>query len=312
VCCQVNPQVGREYKIDGRPASIVKAVMVIGGGPGGMSTALAAAKKGHRVTLFEQSDQLGGKLPFIAAPMDRRKFSLFHKHLIDQVDKQDIDVRLNCPISSDIILAANPDVVVIATGATELKPNIPGADLSHVHSALNVLMDWMAVGKEVVVIGGGATGCETALFLAQKGTLSPEALHYLFVKKAEDVDTLMEMATRGTKKVTIMEMLPKIGRDIGAATRWTILQDLKRFGVKVVSGATAKCIEKDRVTVVVDGVEQRLPCDSVVLAFGAVSHNPLEEALTNKIQNVYVIGDAKKPRTALDAVYEGYRVGNRL
>lgn len=312
VSCLVNPEVGREYEMDQTPSAVSKKVMVLGGGPGGMEAALVASLKGHQVTLCEKSEKLGGQLPYVAAPSDRRKFNLFENYLIHQMEKHGIDVRLNCDMTSDEILASNPDAVVLATGALPIVPDIPGVDLPHVHGAWDVLMDRKAVGKEVVVIGGGATGCETALFLAEKGTLSPEALHYLFVKEAEDVETLREMATKGVKGVTIVEMLPKMGRDIGAATRWSILQDLRRFGVKLITGAEAMAIEKEAVVIFREGRKEHLSCDSVILALGSKSHNPLEVELRKKLQDVHVIGDAKGPRKALDAVHEGFDVGYQI
>lgn len=277
-----------------------------------MEAALVLSSRGHEVTLYEKGESLGGQLRVTAHVPGRRRLNLFGQHLSAQIRARGIDVRLNCPMDAQEVLEADPDAVVVATGAKPATPDIPGAELPHVCQAWDVLSGRVDVGENVVILGGGATGCETALFLATKGTLDGESLRYLFLHQAEEQDTLMELLTRGAKRITIVEKLPKIGRDIGPSTRWSVLQDLRRFGVQAIGGAEAKAIEKDAVILSRNGKEERLSCDSVVLALGATACNPLEADIKQRIKEVHVIGDAKEPRKALDAVHEGFEVGLRI
>jgi 2,4-dienoyl-CoA reductase (NADPH2) len=163
-----------------------------------------------------------------------------------------------------------------------------------------------------VVIGGGAVGVETALFLAEKGTLSPQALKFLLVNRAEEPEVLYELATRGTKDIVVIEMIDKMGKDIGKTTRWGILQDLSRNGIE--SRATVKALEitDTGVKVETDGNIEEIPADTVVLAIGAASHNPLEEIVDKKGIPYKVIGDAAQVALAFDAVHQGFEAGRSV
>ena len=202
--------------------------------------------------------------------------------------------------------------VILATGAVPIKPPIPGADLPHVVQAWDVLQDKVTTGKRVVIIGGGAVGVETALFLAEKGTLSPEALKFLIVNRAEDFEDLYELATRGTKKIVVIEMIDKMGKDIGKTTRWGILQDLARKGIETRVTTTALEITATCVAAEVDGKPEEIPADTVVLAAGAASYHPLQEALDKKGISYQVIGDASRVAMAFDAVHQGFAAGRQI
>ena len=114
-----------------------------------------------------------------------------------------------------LIRDRGPDVVVIATGGEPIRPDIPGIDGSHVAQAWDVLAGKADIGKEVVVIGGGSVGTEVAAFIAKIGTISADTLQFLFLHKAEDTETLLEISTRGIKKVTLVEMVDKLAVDAG-------------------------------------------------------------------------------------------------
>ncbi|MCX5906653.1 MAG: FAD-dependent oxidoreductase, partial [Deltaproteobacteria bacterium] len=234
VTCLVNARAGAERETPLEPASRRKKVMVIGGGPAGLEVARVAALRGHEVSLYEKEETLGGQLHLAAIPPGREEFLTFLRYLGKQMQKLKVQVHTLTEVTPLQVEREKPEAVVIATGAEPFWPEIPGIHLPHVHLARDLLSGRVDAGKEVVVIGGGAVGLETALFLAQKGTLKPEALHFLMFNEAETPQTLQSLLYRGLKKITVVEMLPRMGMDLGRSTRWTILQDLSRFGVQMI------------------------------------------------------------------------------
>ncbi|MGD8256494.1 MAG: FAD-dependent oxidoreductase [Desulfobacterales bacterium] len=310
--CLCNPKAGREKEFAIKKTDAPKKIMVVGGGAAGMSAALASCELGHEVTLYEKGDHLGGQLYLASAPPGREEFAELAKDLAHQVALNPIAVELNQSVDAALIDAAKPDVVILATGAMPIKPSIPGVDLPHVVQAWDVLQDKVTTGKRVVIIGGGAVGVETALFLAEKGTLSGEAIKFLLVNKAEDPETLYDLATRGTKDIVVLEMIEKMGKDIGKTTRWGILQDLSRKGIETKVTTQALEITASGVNIEIDGKSQEIPADTVVLAAGASSYNPLGDLLSQKGIECRVVGDAGQVALAFDAVHAGFAAGRAV
>ncbi|MCP4683545.1 MAG: FAD-dependent oxidoreductase, partial [Desulfobacterales bacterium] len=194
-------------------------------------------------------------------------------------------------------------------------PPIPGLDLPHVADAWDVLENRVETGTRVIIIGGGAVGVETALFLAEKGTISSDTLKFLFVNRAETPETLFEMATKGSKEISLIEMMDRVGKDIGKSTKWGMMQDLGRFGVTTItSGKVTKIIETgiEFVQESTGGATQQIPADTVVVAAGSKSHNPLEAIVKEMGVAFQVIGDAGKVATAFDAVHGGYKAAKDI
>lgn len=310
--CLCNPKAGRESETRPTPAAAPRKVLVVGGGAAGMSAALSAAEQGHAVTLYEKSDHLGGQLYLAAAPPGRGEFSELARDLAKQVSLSSVSVRLGQTVDEAVIDSEAPDAVILATGATPIHPPIPGADLPHVVQAWDVLENKVPVGARVVIIGGGAVGVETALFVAEKGTLSADAVKFLLVNRAEDPETLYELATRGTKDVTLIEMLDKMGKDIGRSTRWCMFQELERGAIRQRVATTAMEITATGLKIDGgDGVEE-IPADTVILAAGSRSYNPLMELVEQKGIPVAVAGDARQVAQAYDAVHQGFAVGREI
>jgi 2,4-dienoyl-CoA reductase (NADPH2) len=310
--CMCNPRAGHEADAGPTKAAVSRRIMVVGGGPAGMSAAVSACDRGHRVSLYEKSDRLGGQLRLAAAPPGREEFFSLVKDLESQLALRSIPIALGQEVDQGLIEKEAPDAVILATGAVAMTPPIPGSDRAHVVQAWDVLLGRAATGQRVVVIGGGAVGVETALCLAEKGTLSAEAVKFLLVNQAEDPQVLREMALRGTKDIVVVEMIDKIGRDIGRSTRWGMVQDLSRFGVRTATGAKALEITETGVLAESPDGTVELPADTVVMAAGAVSYNPLQELLRAKEIPFRVVGDAGQIGRAFDAVHQGAAAGREI
>ncbi len=310
--CLCNPRAGHEKETEAVKTKEPKKVMVIGGGAAGMSAAAAAADLGHEVTIYEKSDRLGGQLHLAGAPPGREEFVQLARDLQSQLVARGVKIVLNRQVEVSVVEQEAPDAVILATGAVPVTLPIPGVELPHVVQAWDVLEGKVHTGRRVVIIGGGAVGMETALLLADKGTLSGDALKFLLLNRAEAPEDLYELASRGTKEVVLLEMIARIGKDIGKSTRWPMLQDAGRAGIEMRTAARALEITESSVKIETgDGVEE-VPADTVVLAAGAKAYNPLQETLEKKGFSVQVVGDAMTPAKAFDAVHQGFAAGRSV
>lgn len=313
VTCTLNPRAGREGEYEVARAKSPKRVAVVGGGPAGMKAAVTAAERGHAVSLFERGEVVGGQLNLAAVPPGREEFFTAVEDLDVQLEAAGVDVRMETEATAEMLKEGGYDAVVVATGARQSIPPIPGIDGDNVVLAWDVLEGKAdPEGENVVIIGGGAVGSETAMYVASIGTISGDTLFYLFMNNGEDVETLRELCSRGIKKVTVVEMLEKVCRDVGISTRWTILQDMRNLGITMMRNAVARRIEADKVVVEVDGEERELPADTVIIAAGSCPAGELYDELKDSGMEVYLVGDAKEARKAIDAVQEGYEVGLRI
>lgn len=312
VACLVNPEAGREKAFHREAASIPKTVLVIGGGPAGMKAACTAAQRGHKVTLIEKAEQLGGQLVLNRRIPGRAEMETAAADLINNLKALDVEIITGKAADFDFIRLMNPNAVVVASGARPVLPNIPGIDAPNVVQAWDLLNGRAGTGKRVAVLGGNAVGLETALYLANLGTLSPEVLHFLMANQAESIETLTGLLNKGIKEVTVVEMTKKAGNDIGLTTRWTILGELGRLGVKILTGTKAVGITSKGLEVEQTDGPGFLPADSIVIAAGSRPENELVEGIREMVSEVYVVGDAEKPRNALEAIKEGFEAGLRL
>ena len=310
--CLCNPRAGYERSRTISKTDTPLSVTVIGGGAAGMSAAIAAAERGHCVTIHEASNHLGGQLLLAGAPPGREEFLELAEDLKRQVKLSGAAVVLNSRVNEQFLQESRPEAIIISTGGRPITPSISGADLPHVVQAWDILTEKVVTGQHIVIIGGGAVGIETALLLAEKGTLSGKALKFLLVHGAESVEDLYGLATRGSRDVTVIEMLDQFGTNFGKSTRWGMLQDIERYGVK--TRATARVIEITATCVRVEceGRTEEIPADTVVLAVGTRAFNPLQEMVADSGIPYRVAGDALRPAMVFDAVHQGFAAGREI
>ena len=278
VMCSVNPAVGHEtgkYRI--HRAKNVKKVAIIGGGPAGMEAARVAGLRGHRVILYEKDSKLGGQLNQAVVPPHKSNLAAYLEYLKRQMPLQHVGIRTGTKVTADTIRKTKPDAVIIATGVSATKPDIPGADKPFVLSARAVL-DGKETAAKVAIVGGGLVGCETAEFLQKQG-----------------------------KQVTIIEMLDEIAGKMVYAQKTILEARLKAAGVTIITGAKCKEITDTGVTVVTkSGEKLHIEAGSVVIAVGDRPCKFHEHELRGAVHELYTAGDCVKPEGIAEAVAAGY------
>jgi 2,4-dienoyl-CoA reductase-like NADH-dependent reductase (Old Yellow Enzyme family)/thioredoxin reductase len=278
--CQVNATLGREAEYRIVPAREPRKVLVVGGGPAGMEAARVAAFRGHQVTLWEGKSRLGGQLVQAAIPPHKDRIGPLTRYLQTQLNKLEVKIELGKEATAAMIEEFRPEVVVLATGARPLLPDIPGLDRTHVVQAGDVLEGKVGVGNKVVVIGGELVGCETAEFLADKG-----------------------------KRVTVTRRGPEMALRVGPTLRRFFLDRLREKGVTLLTEIIYNEVTpRGLVVTTKEGERRTIEADAIVLAAGAIPNRGLYEEIKGKAPEVYLVGDCVEPRTIRDAIAEGYRI----
>ncbi|HEY1488347.1 MAG TPA: FAD-dependent oxidoreductase [Micromonosporaceae bacterium] len=283
--CAVNPETGREATWKVLPAARPRKIMVVGGGPAGMEAARIARLRGHSVSIWERDGRLGGKLDVASRAPSKSEVLRFRDFASHALARLGVDVHLDSDVTAELVARVDPDVVVVANGAAPLVPPIPGVEAPHVVDAQEVLGGRIAVdpAEPVVVVGGSATGCETA----------------------------EELVARGVR-VTIVEMLGSIGHGIEQISRRELLRNLRKAGVRVITRATVTAIALDSVCYdTEDGVQHEVDAGLVALAVGWW---PRGERFAESLRGreVVVVGDAESPADFVAATGAGAEAALRL
>ena len=303
--CRINGLLGTASNtIEKAPKK--KKVLVIGGGPAGMSAARVSALRGHDVTLYEKSTTLGGLLPLASIVKGNRPedLSLIINYFTRQLAKLGVTVELGKEADLSVVDRIKPDVVFLAAGGSSTIPKIPGIDKPNVvsgatlHRRLKLVLKffkpetirsltkfYLPMGKRVVVIGGGIQGCELAEFLTKRG-----------------------------RKVTVVETRQTIGDGMVDALLAYLLIWFRKMGVVLISGVKeyVEITDKGLTIITSDGEKQTIEADNIVTAMPLTSNDELLEGLKKQVPEIYAIGDCKDPLLIADAIGTGLRTAREI
>jgi NADPH-dependent 2,4-dienoyl-CoA reductase/sulfur reductase-like enzyme len=290
--CLINPCVGRDKEMALVPCNKSKRVLVAGGGPAGLEAARVAALRGHQVFLVEKEAKLGGQLLLASFPPMKQEYTLAVQYLSNQIYKAGIQVQLNQEVSLDTVSSFRPDVVILATGGLPLIPrNLPGINGQNVISAWEVLSGKIFPGPNVVILGGGKVGCETADYLAN----------------------IENDRNPSRNNVTIVDKMDNIVLDDLSPYRTLLIRRLHSKGVRILTNAEVLEILPDGIKYRENGNNRALiGMDHIVVSMGIISQNTLLRELKENSIPAFVIGDAKEPRDALEAIKEGSEIARKI
>jgi NADPH-dependent 2,4-dienoyl-CoA reductase/sulfur reductase-like enzyme len=285
ISCIFNPMSNNRKDVQYGPTDNPKKVMVIGAGVGGLEAAWIAAERGHDVTLYEKNDEskVGGQFLVAAYPPYKQELIKPIKHYKHMCEKYGVKMVYNKEVDTKFIKEQKPDVLIVATGAVPFKLDIPGKDNDNVYMANDVLVGNQILANSALVIGGGMVGVETAEFCKDY-----------------------------CERVAVVEMQSEIATDIYMTVRDDLIKRFKKEGIEVYTNTEVCRIEGYTVYAIRNGEEVAFEgFDNIIFAVGSKTVKQFED-VENLADEVYVIGDAKEARSALEAIYEGARVAMRI
>jgi 2,4-dienoyl-CoA reductase (NADPH2) len=191
-------------------------------------------------------------------------------------------------------------------------PHIPGIEDEKVVMAEDVLTGKAPLGRKVVVIGAGGAACEAGSYMARRGALSPEAAVFLAENGVLSAERALDMAGKGQRQVTLVRRGAKIGGSLGRSTRWVILQELRNLSVNAITEAEYKEINQTGLLISVEGRDQLIEADTIVIAAGYEVDPGLADKWKDAAPEVHIIGDARSPRKGIDAIQEGSLLGRLI
>jgi 2,4-dienoyl-CoA reductase (NADPH2) len=288
--CLVNPRAGHELDFNSTAPASKKRIAVVGAGAAGINFAFNAAARGHRITLFETADKLGGQLLMARNIPGKTEFDEMLRYFAKRLSEEDVEVRLSCAPTAVELAAGGYDEFVIATGVQPRRPEIPGIEHPKVLDYVQVLMHLCQVGQRVAIIGAGGIAFDVAEFLLGGAPHEPPALKDFATEYDVDLDVqapggLLPPHGRETprREVTLLQRSNgRLGANLSPSTGWIRRDKLKRLGVKMLGGVAYERIDDAGLHIRVDGQALVLEIDTVIVCAGQES----DRRLSNELQAI--------------------------
>ena len=329
--CLVNPIACHEAEWDLQPTTAPKSVAVVGAGPAGLACATTLAERGHRVTLYEASDEIGGQFQMARRIPGKAEFTETLRYFGVRLEQTGVDVQLGKRVAAADLLGAGHDVVVLATGVVPRQISLPGIDHAKVVSYVDVLRGRVECGERVAVIGAGGIGFDVSEFLTHAHESNPDEPEdaSLDLEQARDyfdewgIDTSYEAAgglkeperTPSPRKVWLCQRrTSKPGKDLGKTTGWIHRAALKQRGVQMLAGCSYDAIDDAGLHLTISGESKTLEVDHVVICAGQEPLRALYEPLQAAGREVHLIGgaDVAAELDAKRAIKQGMELAARL
>ena len=321
--CLVNPRACSESKLVIAPAAVQKTIAVVGAGPAGLSAAMTSAERGHKVTVFDRADRLGGQLNMAKVVPGKEEFHGLIDWFEAMVKELGVEMRLGTEATANTL--KDFDEVIIATGVVPRDPAIPGQDGKNVVSYIGVLRHGAKVGKRVAVIGAGGIGFDVAEFLTTDHSPTTDLPEWLKEWGVTDpakvrgglVPEGPQPAPATREVVLLQRKAEKPGKRLGKTTGWIHRASLQMKGVKMIGGVNYERIDENGLHVSFGEAREKptlIECDTVVLCAGQLSERSLADALEADGVKVHVIGgaDVAAELDAKRAINQGTRLAASL
>ena len=275
VSCLVNPRACHETELNYSPVEAPKKLAVVGAGPAGLSFATTAAKRGHKVTLFEASDRVGGQFNIAMSVPGKEEFRETIRYFKRQLELTDVDLKLNTPATSELLEQGEFDEVVLATGVTPRTPDIEGINHPKVLSYLDVFKG-AEVGQSVAVIGAGGIGFDLSEFITQSGESNSLNIPSFMAEWGVDMSLSnrggllekSEPATSGREVFLLQRKSSKPGAGLGTTTGWIHRAEMVKRGVTMIPSCEYHKIDDNGLHMTVAGEEKTLVVDNIVICAG--------------------------------------------
>jgi 2,4-dienoyl-CoA reductase (NADPH2) len=307
--CLVNPTACYETELTFEKAIKNKRIAVVGAGPAGLAFSVYAAQRGHKIEIFDRASEIGGQFNFAKQVPGKEEFYETIRYFNKQISLLDIKLHLSTEATTDDLVKGGFDEIVVATGILPRKLDIEGIDHEKVKNYLDVLRDKEAMGQNVAIIGAGGIGFDVAVYLAEEHEKTPLVNNKEKWLKSWGVDqsyqsngalldkSTVELNEKTSRHIYLLQRkATKVGAGLGKTTGWVHRATLKNNGVKMLAGVSYKKIDDAGLTIEIDGKEQVLDVEHVIICAGQESQRGLYHQLeSNKgaEQGLHLIGGAK-------------------